>query len=120
MLQVLVNRLYNMALLSSHPWDQVLSEFVLFQITLSRSRMLVLAFAGAIERAENIKNRPSTGYLVSWIRYCRCFVSPACSASGCHGDWQSSSPTIFEQAPSASVVREALQAADSAQFVNWL
>lgn len=61
MLQVLVNRLYNMALLSSHPWGQVLSEFVLFQITLSRSRMFVLAFVGAIERAENVKNRPSAG-----------------------------------------------------------
>lgn len=62
MLQVLVNRLYNVALRSSHPWGQLLlSEFVLFQITLSRSRMLVLAFVGAIERAENVKNRPSVG-----------------------------------------------------------
>lgn len=51
-----------MALRSSHPWGQLLlSEFVLFQITLSRSRMLVLAFVGAIERAENVKNRPSVG-----------------------------------------------------------
>ena len=62
MLQVLVNRLYNVALRSSHPWGQLLlSEFVLFQITLSRSRMLVLAFVGAIERSENVKNRPSVG-----------------------------------------------------------